>query len=75
MDFDFDVVISIVALILLIIVSAMLGAQYIENKNKKSRGLKNNVKYTCGVEGGCEMSMHGTYDSKEQCEAECQKAK
>jgi hypothetical protein len=71
---DFDNWMSIIALGLLIVVSAMIGAQYIENKNKKSRGL-GKMKYTCGVEGGCEMSMNGTYDSREQCEAECQNAK
>ena len=73
---DFDNGISIIALLLLIVVSAMIGAQYIENKNRKNRGLGlGKMKYTCGVEGGCETSMHGTYDSKEQCESECQKAK
>lgn len=75
MEINFDTVLSIVALILLIIVSAMLGGQYMENRNKRSRGLKNNMKYTCGIEGGCEMSMNGTYDSREQCESECQRAK
>ena len=71
---DFDKAISIIALFLLIVVSAMIGAQYIQNKDKKSRGL-GKMKYTCGVEGGCETSMNGTYDSREQCEAECQNAK
>ena len=33
---DFDKGISIIALILLIVVSAMLGAQYIQNKDKRS---------------------------------------
>ena len=53
----------------------MVGGQYIENRNKQSRGLKNNMKYTCGIEGDCETSMNGTYDSREQCESECQRAK
>ena len=75
MEITFDKVSSIVALILLIIVSAMVGGQYIENRNKQSRGLKNNMKYTCGIEGDCETSMNGTYDSREQCESECQRAK
>ena len=71
---DFDNVMSLVALFLLIVVSAMIGAQYIQNKDKRSRGL-GKMKYTCGVEGGCEMSMNGTYDSQEQCESECKNAK
>ncbi len=74
MELNFDTVSSIIALVLLIAVSAMIGAQYMEKKNKKSKGLAP-MKYTCGVEGGCEMSMNGTYDSKAQCEAECQRAK
>ena len=74
MVMTFDNGLAIVSLILLIVVSAMIGAQYVENKSRKSRGL-GKMKYTCGVEGGCEMSMNGTYESREQCEAECQNAK
>ena len=71
---DYDNVMSLVALFLLIVVSAMIGAQYVKNKDKKSKGL-GKMKYTCGIEGDCESSIHGTYDSREQCESECQNAK
>jgi len=66
MPVDSDTILSIFAIILLIVVSIMLGCQYMSNRTKKRK-----MKWTCGVEGGCEMTMHGSYDSKQQCEEEC----
>ena len=45
----------------------MLGCQYTNKKHTK----KPKMKWTCGVEGGCEKTMHGTYDSKNECESNC----
>jgi hypothetical protein len=59
--------IDIVVLFLLVVISVMLGCQHIRKKHKNH----NKTKYTCGVEGECEKSIHGTYDSKSQCESEC----
>jgi hypothetical protein len=60
--------IDIVVLFLVIVVSVMLGCQHMRKKHKNH---KNKMKYTCGVEGECEKSIHGTYDTKSQCESEC----
>lgn len=57
---------DIIAIILLVIVSVMLGCQYMDNKHKKQK-----MKYTCGVEGDCVMSINGTYDTKQECESKC----
>jgi len=69
MTFDSDTILSIFAIILLIGVSIMLGCQYM-NKKKKNHNNKK-MKWTCGVEGGCEMTMHGSYNSKKECEQKC----
>jgi hypothetical protein len=67
MTIDNDTILSIFAIILLIGVSIMLGCQYM---NKKKNNHKK-MKWTCGVEGGCEMTMHGSYNSKKECEQKC----
>ena len=64
-----ETLLSISAIILLIIVSVMLGCQYTDKKHKHKKKMK--MKWTCGVEGGCEKTMHGTYDSKKECESHC----
>ena len=64
---DCETLLSIAAIILLIIVSIMLGCQYTDKKHKNKRKMK----WTCGVEGGCERTMHGTYDTKNECESHC----
>jgi len=69
MTIDNDTILSIFAIILLIGVSIMLGCQYM-NKKKKNHNNKK-MKWTCGVEGGCEMTMHGSYNSKKECEQKC----
>lgn len=66
---------DIICLFIIIGFSCLLGCQFIENKYKM-RNVNSNInsdsmKYTCGVEGGCEMSINGTYDTKEQCEQQC----
>ena len=67
MVIDSDTILSIFAILLLIAVSIMLGCQYMNGKNKP----KKKMKWTCGVEGGCEQTMHGTYSSKQECEQKC----
>ena len=67
MKFD-DTLLSVAALALVIFVSVMLGCQYNNNKNRRKH---KHMKWTCGVEGGCEKSIHGTYDTQQQCEMQC----
>ena len=52
-----------------VIVGAIVAAVVTANSN--TQRYKNRMKYTCGVEGGCEMSINGTYDTKQKCEEEC----
>ena len=67
MNFNLE---DIVAIVLLIMASALLGSQYMERKYSKKRKLKY-IKYSCGVEGDCEESLNGVYDTREQCETSC----
>lgn len=60
---------DILAIVLLIIVSALLGCQFMNKRTKRNK--KPKVRYTCGIEGGCEISMNGPYESKEECESSC----
>ena len=62
---------DILALVLLIIVSALLGCQFMDKRTKKNK-LK--PRYTCGLEGGCEISMNGHYESLDECESSCEKS-
>ena len=60
-----DVILSIVSLLLIMYICYQLGKQCNNHKHNKK------MKYTCGVEGGCEQSIHGTYNTKEECDADC----
>lgn len=61
---------DIFALFLIVAISVLLGIQFAEKKYNKP---KNKIKYTCGVEGNCEASINGTYDTLEQCNQSCGK--
>jgi len=59
---------DILSILLLIIVSVLLGCQFM---NKRSKKCRKKPRYTCGIEGGCEISINGPYESIEQCEKSC----
>ena len=58
---------DVITLFFVVVISMLLGCQCMTNRHKH----KTKLKYTCGIEGGCEMSINGTYDTREQCEREC----
>lgn len=65
---------DIICLLIIIGFSCLLGCQFVENKYKMKKinsVSSDQMKYTCGVEGGCEMSINGTYDTREECEMKC----
>jgi len=57
---------DILGVVLLTVIAVLLGCQIKEKQCKRPR-------YTCGIEGGCEVSVNGHYESKEECESKCGK--
>ena len=53
-----------------IIFAAIFAGILISGSNNQ-RYKNRRMKYTCGIEGGCEMTINGTYDTKQKCEEEC----
>ena len=56
---------TIVLIGLLIILICLAVFQKYKGKNK--------MRYTCGIEGGCFATPHGTYTSRKECEKKCGK--
>jgi len=66
---------QIILIVLLAVFVGLIVKQHFDRCSKhnkdKEKYKEPKVKWTCGTEGGCFQTEHGTYDTKQQCEAQC----
>ena len=53
-------------IILVVLICVLIAMNYSQKCHRKKK-----MRYTCGVEGGCFATPHGTYESRSECEMQC----